>query len=709
MAKKNEQSVEQLAQTNISFSQASAEQPAQTSLPLSQLNEASVKSGGKWLVDAYCPFNDKYEYPWAKTVRTGETFICTLICVQDPTQYCQAHLKKTAANAAKHANASKSFKNGMRFAMSRIAFVEAKSAYVSAPLKNVVDLAKTKMDPVIKDQPSAAQPVPRSTVAGSSDLGANQCFDVIALVQEVGDTRPHANNRSSFVVKIFDGSMDKDLNKVKIIPLRIYFDTAANHTDTSDSATCWIKVATANENQLRNFFLDHQKDKTAVAFYCIIGAQDDQAKFSFRSAKNTFLAKAVGPKAEDLNKNVLLHSLRTEDAVSFELQTTQARDWSQEPGKETSCELLSRFARTATGIKDLDNGETIWQLNWVLPSEPEPGANLKTNDGTRLWFPLTIRDVSGPIVLYITEQAALKLVDVADAQEFEQLRSEGRLRFPVVASVKVWRKPAKASAAQPAENNSAESVHTNEFDSFIVDAAQQDREAPPTLLSTKFLRLQNNSVDNVLPARLDMVRKSEHYAMAIEYTTQIVPQELTNVASKATPGIRMLRPCTKGLALVSVSTRSKPFPAGDTGHKLVTKDVVDYLSPTSNAQKKYTLTSFCSLETVTDFKLDPPPREKSQPALITFTRVLESDDDSAEQPVTTLLVDTVQQLTPQQAEAFKPVLTKMIYFAALAGQISRKREQEAWTAEESPAKASTCRILGRSPTGPDLPDYDPSL
>ena len=709
MAKKNEQSVEQLAQTNISFSQASAEQPAQTYLPLSQLNEASVKSGGKWLVDAYCPFNDKYEYPWAKTVRTGETFICTLICVQDPTQYCQAHLKKTAANAAKHGNASKSFKNGMRFAMSRIAFVEAKSAYVSAPLKNVVDLAKTKMDPVIKDQPSAAQPVPRSTVAGSSDLGANQCFDVIALVQEVGDTRPHANNRSSFVVKIFDGSMDKDLNKVKIIPLRIYFDTAANHTETSDSATCWIKVATANENQLRNFFLDHQKDKTAVAFYCIIGAQDDQAKFSFRSAKNTFLAKAVGPKAEDLNKNVLLHSLRTEDAVSFELQTTQARDWSQEPGKETSCELLSRFARTATGIKDLDNGETIWQLNWVLPSEPEPGANLKTNDGTRLWFPLTIRDVSGPIVLYITEQAALKLVDVADAQEFEQLRSEGRLRFPVVASVKVRRKPAKASAAQPAENNSAESVHTNEFDSFIVDAAQQDREAPPTLLSTKFLRLQNNSVDNVLPARLDMVRKSEHYAMAIEYTTQIVPQELTNVASKATPGIRMLRPCTKGLALVSVSTRSKPFPAGDTGHKLVTKDVVDYLSPTSNAQKKYTLTSFCSLETVTDFKLDPPPREKSQPALITFTRVLESDDDSAEQPVTTLLVDTVQQLTPQQAEAFKPVLTKMIYFAALAGQISRKREQEAWTAEESPAKASTCRILGRSPTGPDLPDYDPSL
>ena len=84
----------------------------------------------------------------------------------------------------------------------------------------------------------------------------------------------------------------------------------------------------------------------------------------------------------------------------------------------------------------------------------------------------------------------------------------------------------------------------------------------------------------------------------------------------------------------------------------------------------------------------------------------ESNDDSAEQPVTTLLVDAVQQIDPSKAQALQPVLSKMIYFAALAGQISRKRDQEQWTPEESPAKTSKCRILGRSPTGPELPDYD---
>ena len=136
-----------------------------------------------------------------------------------------------------------------------------------------------------------------------------------------------------------------------------------------------------------------------------------------------------------------------------------------------------------------------------------------------MWFPLTIRDVSGPIVLYITEEAALKLVDVADAKEFEQLRSENRLRFPVVASVEVCRKPATANAAQRDQSDGRNSAHANEFDSSIVDATQQDTDLPPTLLSTKVLTLQKDSVANALPAIFDMIRKSEHDAMAIEYTT----------------------------------------------------------------------------------------------------------------------------------------------------------------------------------------------
>ena len=166
----------------------------------------------------------------------------------------------------------------------------------------------------------------------------------------------------------------------------------------------------------------------------------------------------------------------------------------------------------------------------------------------------------------------------------------------------------------------------------------------------------------------------------------------------------MLRQCCRVVALVESTKRSKLSDAGANGHKLVTEDVVDLLPQFGDPKQKFTLTSFCNLDTVTDFKLDPQGRNKNQAALVSVSTLLDESTDCVAQPVKELLVDNVQLLTTEEAEAFKPILCKMFYFAALAGQITRKRENE-WSAEESPAKASRCRVLGRSPTGPSLPDY----
>ena len=164
--------------------------------------------------------------------------------------------------------------------------------------------------------------------------------------------------------------------------------------------------------------------------------------------------------------------------------------------------------------------------------------------------------------------------------------------------------------------------------------------------------------------------------------------------------------------LVLSTKRSTVLPAGDGGYKLVTRDVVDLLQTDSAAQpgvqRQFEITSFCTLDNVTDFKLDPPKHDKEQAALISVTGVINADTDSVEQPVKGFLVDDVQLLTPQQANALKLRFVKMLYFATLAGQISRKRAREPWSATENPADAATCRILGRSPTGPALPDYAPS-
>ena len=110
--------------------------------------------------------------------------------------------------------------------MSKVGFVEdAKLQYVSCPLKVVVDLSSTTMDRLGEPPDSAVQPAPTATIAGSAALAGNQFFDVTGLIQEATDVQQHANNRSSFVVKIYDGSLDLGTQKVKVMPLRIYFDT----------------------------------------------------------------------------------------------------------------------------------------------------------------------------------------------------------------------------------------------------------------------------------------------------------------------------------------------------------------------------------------------------------------------------------------------------------------------------------------------------
>ena len=105
--------------------------------------------------------------------------------------------------------------------------------------------------------------------------------------------------------------------------------------------------------------------------------------------------------------------------MSFDLQAARsARDSSKELGKETTCKLLATFARNTTGVPELDESETVWQLNWVAVTEPSQGQKIENNDGGRLWLTVTLRDHSRTIVLYITERAALKLTNAGDAAEF---------------------------------------------------------------------------------------------------------------------------------------------------------------------------------------------------------------------------------------------------------------------------------------------------
>ena len=91
--------------------------------------------------------------------------------------------------------------------------------------------------------------------------------------------------------------------------------------------------------------------------------------------------------------------------------------------------------RVDSGIADLDEEESAWQINWVRILEPAPGQNIHTQDGTRIWFPTTFRDATMQHTLWITETAALQLANVSSPAEFQEAHKAGKLWFPLISSM----------------------------------------------------------------------------------------------------------------------------------------------------------------------------------------------------------------------------------------------------------------------------------
>ena len=213
-------------------------------------------------------------------------------------------------------------------------------------------------------------------------------------------------------------------------------------------------------------------------------------------------------------------------------------------------------------------------------------------------------------------------------------------------------------------------------------------------ISAKLLPMLNYSARSALPATLQMIRKpgvvvtrTWIYTMAVEYIAPPLPLELSKVVSTTLPAARMLRPCSQAAVLVLSTQKSTISSTSADGCKVVTDNVVDLLHTDSTeeagAPQKFQIISFARLDNLTDFKLDPPKKGKDQAALITVTGVFDADTDGAERPVKGFLADNVQLLTPEEANTLKAMFRKLLYFATLDGQISRKREREPCSSTET--------------------------
>jgi len=230
---------------------------AAPSAKLDELCKASCKIN-KWDAAVFHPHTDKYEYQWQGKPRVGENFICTLVTPGAPEQYCLAMFKKTQKDTPKFNQAKDTYTAGTLFQMSKVSLQEdITKQYVNPANKNVVNLALTNMQPAVGTAAStgAVQPCPMTTVAKCAELSTSQFFDVTALVQGITPDRELQNDRVCFAVEILDGSRDSTSQKVKVMPLTLFFDKDAPE-------------AAASRTLLQNLRDGHQ----AASFFRIQGS-----------------------------------------------------------------------------------------------------------------------------------------------------------------------------------------------------------------------------------------------------------------------------------------------------------------------------------------------------------------------------------------------------------------------------------------------------
>jgi hypothetical protein len=644
---------------------------------------------------------DSYEYAFAGQQRTGKVFSCVFVSPGARTEYCMGQLRWTKANDSKFLAAQKKFCNGFAFMMTKVSIIpDAKKQYIHAPLQTVVNLGDTTFSPVLNSKDTnLCYPEPPATIADCEHVTNQQFFDVTALVKTVSTPRPVRDNRVVFDIEIIDGSKVGEC--VRTMPLTVFTQKAPLPSQAEPPLWVLLKE-TCNAQK-------------AVSFFQIKGAQDEMGKFSFSTTKHSSIVSAA-----TTDKGLRLAAeadalLCLRDTSSFAIRQGQewvTRDFTQEPGTETMCALFAPFATSrVTGDDALDAPqETLWQMNWVRVEEPAPGSNIRTNDGKRIWFQVMVRDCTGTLSMYIQESAALKLSKIPDADQFEAAFRDGKVWFPQMCSVKIARRVKPASAAQPASQltQDTDKHSSGQVDVLIVDADYQNLAESPTEASARLLLLlnaENPTSDVVLPASLSMLRKSAHYTLAVEIIVPDIPESLKAIFEDVPSASTISRPCSQVLCLVEASEGSKLHPVGEGGFKIITDNVKDLLQDSPDAPPVQ-LSSFCGLNNLQDFKLDPPrtSANKKQAAIVLISSVQRVN--SAGQP-DSFMVDSVQLLQPAEVDAVKDCLKRLLFLTSLAGHMASRKRSASMPAtfEESPSKAAKCRSLGRHPTAAPVPQY----
>ena len=622
---------------------------------------------GVWDLGVFRPFIHTYKYTNKKNGSTmqGADFRCFMVDLNDPAMYVSAHVAMRGDNMTPLKNAEKKFFVGAKFRCSNVLLdTNAKQEFLHAPVKTRINLAGTKAVQLMATQKGEKiQPQPAMTITNCKELQSTCRFDVTALVDEVSGPRSVTAERQVVSVILIDDSADQGAPAE--LTLFYFQDLPLSKYDA------------AMVDTLRR----GAESKQCFSLFAVQGRHSDKGySFEADSKKEFFIFPAVGKRADRLVAAAEeLVKIPKEKRHVLTQATHEARDYEHEPGQQTICKLLQDLTNV-TDVQGLNEKPTLWNANWVAVGPPQ-GEHLLRKDGSSLWFQVSLCDISGQVNnVWMNEKSALSLSGSENKADFLESYRLGNQLFPVMSAVKVIRECRNTSQ----DNGEPTQTSKTNVSLVIVYAVRQPLDEAPTksvLEMIPFMKDYRDDTSAILPATLDMVEASLHYAFTVRL--------------KANDGSTIQLPCQKVIALVLSSQSCETFQTESGSFYITTKGIEDAFSEENASKatdkKTYTLSAMCTLSNLTQYRLDGTKKQK-QAAIV----ILACKTQNA------FIVESMHCLQPNEVSAMRNSLQRLQFFAMHIHCRDRKRTVQ-WSDDFSPVASKRCRLIGRSPTDIPLP------
>lgn len=531
---------------------------------LAELLNQETGQTGEYELKVTHSFILDYTYAWGgKQIATQKLQV--LLQSHIPEQYCLGVAKLQKQDKKELQQLHQRFPVGSTWKFTAVKLLEDRASFVHTACRITIDLRKTTPTAMLQSASFPKAPTPVTTIADILQLKQMQRFDLMAIPAAILSERRTGAGQTVADIRLIDGSKNSRAPETEpanaTLPLTLFF----KNNEEFIAFKCHV-------------------GSSPVLFMCLSGQVDKENGVKVITLKDmSWWEPASGTKCDSMTTQAqTLCDTNAASADVAQLPTfapQETIDYTNVPATLSVCSILDLKGKHAALLGDAT--EHLYQLNHVYIPPPSKSDSILTRTG-RLFSQLDCWDCSKKITLAFRSKAMLQLAQLAEEgdQEYKDAHTNGELRHPLLASLRVRIK--KKDDAQGKEGADAtehsQQTNDNELSAIVVEA----QPCMPT-------DIPNDSIDAIHGLLAAAPLSSERLAAAT--LQSLKPSPFNNMLADG-------EPFDKALVLLNFTQRSNGKQIAN-GFRLVTDNVQDACDPLDAS--KYQTIACCTVEKTPDF------------------------------------------------------------------------------------------------------------